>query len=323
MRHHRSLPAAVQRSFRLFTPTGRSRPARERDRPPNHSRTSRTRRRDRARFRFSVQPAHHPPRARKQCLLRVAPLDATWDEIAHLNPKGVILSGGPNSVYEAGAPQLPAWVVDRGLPVLGICYGMNLLAHALGGEVVSAAHKEYGPATIHVESSESSSSPGCQPTRRLDEPRRPGRRQCRPDVTTMASTGQHAASPPLSNGTSRGIQFHPEVVHTRRARRSSANFLTASAGCDANWSPEFVHRARRPKRSARRSATGGCCWRLSGGVDSSVAAALIHRAIGDQLTPVFVNNGLLRAGRGRDGAGGLRPALRHAAGLCRCEPSGS
>src|SRR6478735_1122852 len=220
--------------------------------------------------------------------------DVTWDEIAHLNPKGVILSGGPNSVYEPGAPGLPDWVIDRGLPTLGICYGMNLLAHALGGEVVSATHKEYGPATIHVESPDSKLFADLPAD--LDVWRSHGDqvKAVPPGFTIDASTGNTPIAA-FSNGHIAAIQFHPEVVHTKQGAEIIRNFLTRIAGCDPNWSPaSIIDQVTEEIRS--QVGDGRVLLALSGGVDSSVAAALIHRAVGDQLTPVFVNNGLLRQG---------------------------
>ncbi|CAN5457337.1 glutamine-hydrolyzing GMP synthase [soil metagenome] len=220
--------------------------------------------------------------------------DVTWEQIAHLDPKGVILSGGPNSVYEAGAPGLPAWVVDRGLPTLGICYGMNLLAYALGGEVAPADRREYGPATIDVIEAESPLFEGLP--RELDVWMSHGDqvKSPPPGFTVDASTSNTPVAA-FSNGHVAGIQFHPEVAHTKQGAAIIRNFLVRMAGCEQNWSPaSFIDQATEEIRA--QVGQGRVLLGLSGGVDSSVAAALIHRAIGDQLTPVFVNNGLLRLG---------------------------
>jgi len=222
--------------------------------------------------------------------------DATWEQVSGLNPKGVILSGGPNSVYAEGAPQLPDWVLEKDLPVLGICYGLQLLARALGGAVEPGARREYGPAAITVEgaSSEAPLFAGV-PTQ----------------LNVWMSHGDHVSVPPegfeiiatspnspvaaMERGHIVGIQFHPEVNHTEHGADILANFLTKIAGCRPTWSSEsFIDAAIAQIRE--QVGDGRVLLGLSGGVDSSVAAALIHRAIGDQLTPVFVNNGLLRQG---------------------------
>jgi len=165
--------------------------------------------------------------------------DATWDEVAGLEPKGVILSGGPNSVYAEGAPQLPSWVLDRDLPVLGICYGMQLLAQALGGSVEPGHRKEYGQASITVERSTGDA------TLFEDTPNQ---------INVWMSHGDHVSTPPdgfhiiatspnspvaaMERGHVIGIQFHPEVNHTEYGTDILRNFLTRIAGCTPTWSSE-------------------------------------------------------------------------------------
>jgi GMP synthase (glutamine-hydrolysing) len=221
------------------------------------------------------------------------PFDAPWEHIAPLQPKGVILSGGPASVYEPGAPQLPDWVAEQGLPVLGICYGMQLIARQHGGAVEPADRREYGPAEIEVVA-DSPLFTGLP--ERLDVWMSHGDHvEGLPPGFELLARSPNAPIAAIAKGTTVAIQFHPEVAHTPRGGDIIRNFLVEICGCAQNWTPEsFIDasvREIREKVGERRVLLA-----LSGGVDSSVAAALIHRAIGDQLTPVFVNNGLLRQG---------------------------
>jgi GMP synthase (glutamine-hydrolysing) len=221
------------------------------------------------------------------------PYDVDASVLERLHPKGIILSGGPASVYEEGAPQLPEWVVESGLPVLGICYGMQALAHSLGGTVAPSQVREYGPARIRRK--------GDHPFFRdlpdeIDVWMSHGDRieQLPPGWEPLAESDN---SPYAAMGSSEhiGVQYHPEVVHTPLGRMMIRNFLYDICGCVGNWNPEsFIEAAVNDIR--HRVGEERVLLALSGGVDSSVAAALIHRAIGDQLTPVFVNNGLLREG---------------------------
>ena len=224
----------------------------------------------------------------------LVPHDAPWAAIAPLRPKGVILSGGPASVYEPGAPRLPAWVLAQELPVLGICYGMQLLAQAHGGRVVAAERREYGPATIAVVDPGAALFAGLPGE--LDVWMSHGDR-IDPPPPGFGVLARSANSPVAAMGRGRlvGIQFHPEVAHTPRGSDILRNFLTAICGCRTDWTTEsFVEAATREIRA--QVGDGRVLLGLSGGVDSAVAAALIHRAIGDRLTPVFVDNGLLRLG---------------------------
>ena len=223
----------------------------------------------------------------------LVPWDTSWDDVARLNPKGVILSGGPASVYEPGAPTLPPWVLLSGVPTLGICYGMHLLADALEGVVESASRREYGPAAIAV-TQPSALVQGLPPS--LDVWMSHGDHVTRlpAGFSTIAST-ENAPIAGMSDGHRFGIQFHPEVVHTPLGRDLIRNFLIEVCNCRTDWTAEhFIDSAI----EQIRATVGGSrvLLGLSGGVDSSVAAALIHRAIGDRLTPVFVDNGLLRLG---------------------------
>ncbi len=218
--------------------------------------------------------------------------DAPWERIEKLNPRGFILSGGPSSVYDEGAPAAPPWVFESGLPVLGICYGMNLLAHQLGGQVAPAPTREYGHAIIR---------------QGLDAPIFEGLPASMPvwmshgDQVTEMPAGFHAiaysdGSPIAAMANDRGLiglQFHPEVVHTPQGKAILENFLYKVCGCTGDWTPgNFI--ADSVLRIRQQVGDGHVICALSGGVDSAVTAALVHKAIGDQLTCIFVNNGLLR-----------------------------
>ena len=223
----------------------------------------------------------------------IVPASATWDTVAKLNPKGVVLSGGPASVYEPGAPQVPSWVLERGLPVLGICYGMQALAHQMGGKVTPGLKQEYGSATLHQNPPAGPLFQGLPPSfqvwmshgDRVDFPP--------PDSTTLAFTEN---SPVAAMGVGDrifGLQFHPEVNHTPLGTSILENFLIPICQCQGTWTPRnFLSDAIARVREQVGDRKVICA--LSGGVDSTVTAALLHRAIGDQLTCIFVNNGLLR-----------------------------
>ncbi|HET9014710.1 MAG TPA: glutamine-hydrolyzing GMP synthase [Thermomicrobiaceae bacterium] len=221
------------------------------------------------------------------------PHDVTWSEVERLHPRGVILSGGPASVYEPGAPHMPDWVLSSGMPVLGICYGMQLLAEALGGKVAAATEREYGPATIDVVRPDSlfADLPA-----QLDVWMSHGDRiEALPDGFTPLARSANSPYAAMGRGPLIGLQFHPEVAHTPLGGTMLRNFLFDVCGCTGNWTAEsFVQSSIR--RIQQQVGDRRVLLALSGGVDSSVAAALIHRAIGDQLTPVFVNTGLLREG---------------------------
>jgi GMP synthase (glutamine-hydrolysing) len=226
----------------------------------------------------------------------LVPHDTPWDDVALLHPKGIILSGGPASVYENGAPQLPGWVLDSGLPVLGICYGMQLIAQALGGKVAPAARREYGPASIEVASAGDAVPLFASLPPRLDVWMSHGDHvEALPPEFTSLAQSENSPFAAMGRGRLVGLQFHPEVAHTPLGTEILRNFLIRICGCTPNWNPEsFIDASIR--QIQEQVGEGRVLLALSGGVDSSVAAALIHRAVGQQLTPVFVNNGLLRLG---------------------------
>lgn len=222
--------------------------------------------------------------------------DAQQEEVEALAPVAWILSGGPASVYESGAPSLPAYVLDGGKPVLGICYGMHLLAQHLGGQVVAATQREYGPAEVTV----------CEAPGSLfqDLPLRLNVWMSHGDTVRTLPAGFRqlagtASAPIAACGDDRrriyGLQFHPEVVHTPLGGQILRNFLYHICGCHGTWQPAlFISQALASIREQVGSGRAICG--LSGGVDSTVAATLVQRAIGDRLTCIFVNHGLLRLG---------------------------
>ncbi|MGI8857936.1 MAG: glutamine-hydrolyzing GMP synthase [Thermomicrobiales bacterium] len=224
----------------------------------------------------------------------LVPHDAPWERIAALNPRGIILSGGPKSVYEPGAPQLPDWLLEQELPILGICYGMQALFHRLGGDVRREGYPEYGPAAVDVIAN-GAVFDGL--SRHLDVWMSHGDSIAAPppgwQVLASSATAPVAAA---TNGRISTVLFHPEVVHTREGVPLLRNFLYNICGCTGNWTSEnFVDQAVSDIRT-KVGEHGRVLCALSGGVDSSVAAVLVHRAIGERLTCVFVDNGLLRAG---------------------------
>ncbi len=223
----------------------------------------------------------------------IVPHDAPWEAVAALNPRGVILSGGPASVYEEGAPMAPPWVYDSGLPVLGICYGMQVMAHQLGGKVAPSTRREYGHAVLHQNATGDPlfhDLPASMPVwmshgDRIVEPP--------PGFSALAYTENSPIAVMGNRKGMVGIQFHPEVAHTPLGKALIENFLYRVCGCQGLWTPgNFVAQAMESIRE--QVGPGRVICALSGGVDSAVTATLIHRAVGDQLTCIFVNNGLLR-----------------------------
>ena len=224
----------------------------------------------------------------------VVPPWAPWDEILKLNPKGIILSGGPASVYGPNAPQTPVEVFDAGAPILGICYGMQLLAHQLGGRVDPSESREYGHAMLHQQTE--SPSPlfeGLPPSMPVWMSHGDRVTELPPGFRSLAYT-ENSPVAAIGNGSGYfGLQFHPEVVHTEFGKQLLENYLFKVCGCEPTWTPEnFITQTIANVRDT--VGDGRVICGLSGGVDSAVAAALVHRAIGDQLTCVFVDNGLLR-----------------------------
>ena len=224
----------------------------------------------------------------------IVPHTITAAEVSAKNPSGIVLSGGPSSVYEPGSPTLDPGILGLGIPVLGICYGFQVMAQQLGGEVAHTGLSEYGSTEVHLVRG-SSTLLGDQPA----------------DQTTWMSHGDSVSKAPdgfevLASSASTpvaafasderklyGVQWHPEVRHTQYGQAVLENFLHRAAGIPADWNSvnvidEQVARIQQQVGSAR------VICGLSGGVDSAVAAAIVHRAVGDQLTCIFVDHGLLR-----------------------------
>ncbi|MGI6285775.1 glutamine-hydrolyzing GMP synthase [Neomoorella humiferrea] len=223
------------------------------------------------------------------------PFNTPLKEILARRPKGIVFSGGPASVYSPGAPRIDRALYASGIPILGICYGMQLMAHDLGGRVEAAAGREYGKTELEVTTDDilfaglprnmqcwmshgdyiSAPPPGFQVTAR----------SAYTPVAAMSDPGRRLY----------GVQFHPEVKHTPLGQEMLRRFLFHVCGCRGDWSvSSFIEEQVAAIRE--RVGDGRVLCALSGGVDSSVAAALVHRAVGDRLTCVFVNHGLLRQG---------------------------
>ncbi len=227
----------------------------------------------------------------------IKPHTVTAVEVGKISPKAIVLSGGPSSVWDEGAPGLDGAIADMGIPVLGICYGMQLLVRMLGGEVERSSKREFGPASLEINDRDGLF---------FDFPHK---------ADVWMSHGDRVASPPdgfvAVAGSSNapvaaikhagkkifGTQFHPEVAHTPEGGKMLSNFLFRIAGCEKSWTPEaFTERAVGAIRKKVGSSKIICA--LSGGVDSSVTAALVREAVGGSLTCIFVDTGLLRLGEG-------------------------
>jgi len=218
---------------------------------------------------------------------------SSWDDISKLNPKGVILSGGPSSVYDESAPLCPLWVYESGLPVLGICYGMQVMVHQLGGTVSNSAKREYGHAILHQNATQEKLFNGLGASMSVWMSHGDRIDSLPPGFESKAFTDNSPIAVIGNNANLFGIQFHPEVVHTPQGKEILENFLFQVCEILPDWTPgNFVNET---VEKIREQVGGGkVICALSGGVDSAVAATLVHKAVGDQLTCIFVNNGLMR-----------------------------
>ncbi|PRY67613.1 GMP synthase (glutamine-hydrolysing) [Glaciihabitans tibetensis] len=225
---------------------------------------------------------------------QIVPHTITADEVAKLNPSGIVLSGGPSSVYDEGSPSLDPGILKLGVPTLGICYGFQVMAQQLGGEVANTGLREYGATAVTLAAG-SSTLLGEQPA----------------DQTTWMSHGDSVSKAPegftvLASSASTpvaafasdekkmyGVQWHPEVKHSEFGQQVLENFLHRAAGIPADWNSGSVI-AEQVARIQAQVGTSRVICGLSGGVDSAVAAAIVHKAVGDQLICIFVDHGLLR-----------------------------
>ncbi len=229
------------------------------------------------------------------CEIHPPSRDVAW--IREWQPKGVILSGGPNSVYGDGVPTAQPELLGMGIPVLGLCYGMQVLAQLAGGRVVPASRREYGRADVRIEGGKLFKGFATGATTpvwmshgdHVDEPP-PGWHVTASSENSPIAAIEHDELPLYA------VQFHPEVAHTPRGGEILANFLFEICDCKPDWTPEHFIQSELDRIHAMVGPTNRVICGLSGGVDSSVAAALVHRAVGDRLTCIFVDHGLLRLG---------------------------
>ena len=228
-----------------------------------------------------------------QVYCELLPHDTPWEKIAPLNPKGFILSGGPASVYAPDAPLAPAYVYESHLPVLGICYGMQVITKQLGGQVTPGTRREYGHAVMHLSQIDSPLFAGLPESTPVWMSHGDKIEEMPPGFTPIAYTENSPFAVIGNQNNIYGLQFHPEVAHTPEGKTILKNFVYKVCGCRGNWTMgSFVSESM--ARIKEQVGDGKVINALSGGVDSSVVATLIQRAIGDQLTCIFVNNGLLR-----------------------------
>ena len=225
----------------------------------------------------------------------IHPCTLPMERIRAMSPRAIVMSGGPSSVYDTGAPTVDPALFELGVPILGICYGMQLFCHVLGGKVERATHREYGAAKIDIQKNEGILA-AFERGERADVWMSHGDRveAIPPGFEILAQT-ESTPFAAVANPQRRiyGVQFHPEVVHTPRGVQIIDAFLFQVAKCEPDWTPgSFVEESI--TRIRTQVGTGAAVCGLSGGVDSSVAAMLVSHAIGDRLTCIFVDNGVLR-----------------------------
>ena len=223
----------------------------------------------------------------------VLPFNATLEEIRSYSPVGIILSGGPSSVYDHDAPHADKRVFDLGVPVLGICYGLQYMVHALGGKVRSASKREYGHAKVEIQESDSQLFLGLPHLLAVWMSHGDEAEELPAGFRLTAKTPNAVAAIENAERKMWAVQFHPEVHHTPLGTDILRNFAVNICGAAPTWTPQHFIDAT-VAQVKQQVGKGRAICALSGGVDSSVAAVLVHKAIGSQLTCIFVNNGVLR-----------------------------
>ena len=228
-----------------------------------------------------------------QVYCELVPYDTPWEKIAPLNPRGFILSGGPASVYDSGAPMPLPYIYESRLPVIGICYGMFAIAYHLDGQVTQGTKREYGHTILHISAEDCPLFTGLPSSLPVWMSHGDQVIELPPGFKTLAYTENSPFAVIGNDNGIYGLQFHPEVVHTAHGKTIFQNFVLQICGCQGNWTPaNFV--AESVDKIKKQVGGGRVVCALSGGVDSAVTATLIDRAIGNKLTCIFINNGLLR-----------------------------
>ena len=224
----------------------------------------------------------------------IVPHTITAAEVAALNPVGIVLSGGPSSVYEEGSPSLDPGILNLGVPVLGICYGFQVMAQQLGGEVSNTGLREYGATAVTL-TADDSTLLGGQPAEQTTWMSHGDSVSKAPDGFAVLASSASTPVAAFASDERRlyGVQWHPEVRHTEHGQTVLENFLHKAAGIPADWNSTSVIDEQVARIRAQVGTSRVICG-LSGGVDSAVAAAIVHKAIGDQLVCIFVDHGLLR-----------------------------
>jgi GMP synthase (glutamine-hydrolysing) len=224
----------------------------------------------------------------------IVPHTITAAEVAAKNPAGIMLTGGPSSVYEPGAPSLDPGILDLDIPVFGMCYGFQIMAQTLGGEVAHTGQREYGSTPVSVKNGGGVLMDG-QPVEQVTWMSHGDSVVRAPEGFEVLASSESTPVAAFANDARRlyGVQWHPEVKHSVHGQDVLANFLHKAAGIAADWNPGNVI-AEQVEKIQAQVGDARVIVGLSGGVDSAVAAALVHKAVGDQLTAIFVDHGLLR-----------------------------